>query len=106
MAMPSTPATRMTIGSGAFLSLSSAASVISAIAAVGKSMMARLPSTNAAPPIAPAAAAVTPVVGCREDHEQVARQKDTDRRHHRTQRSRNEIANERDGDDNGPRCDH
>src|SRR5437660_12875323 len=50
----------MTIGSGILRALISSTSTVTAIAAVGKSMMARLPSTYAAPAIAPAAAAVTP----------------------------------------------
>ena len=57
---PAAPAARITTGSGALLSLVSAAKVRIAIAAVGMSTMDRLASTNAAPPMAPAAAAVTP----------------------------------------------
>src|SRR5713101_9168300 len=57
---PTAPAATMTIGSGAFLSFSSTRKVATPITAVGTSMMDRLARTNAAPPIAPAAAAVTP----------------------------------------------
>src|SRR5262249_15972980 len=50
---PMTPAARMTSGSGAFLTLEMSRSVAPQSTQVGMSMSARLPSTNAAPAIAP-----------------------------------------------------
>src|SRR5262249_60702231 len=57
---PTDAAARITAGSGAFLSLLSAAKVRTAMTAVGMSTIERLASTKPAPPMAPAAAAVTP----------------------------------------------
>src|SRR5262249_22208576 len=59
--MPTTPAARMSSGSGTFLVRMSTTSAPRAIKAVGTSMMARLPRMNAAPAMAPVAAAVSPL---------------------------------------------
>lgn len=54
------PARTMTSGSGTRFVFKRMARVAAAIKEVGMSKMALLPSTNAAPAIAPVAAAVTP----------------------------------------------
>src|SRR5438093_9314805 len=66
-ARPATPAARMSAGSGSFLITLSSTSAIRKIVIVGKSMIARRPSTNAAPAIAPHAAAVTPLTNALAD---------------------------------------
>ena len=84
------------------------------------STMARRPSTNAAPAIAPAAAAVTPStkaftlwivrgaaeVACRDHDEEVARQEDGEGGHGSSERSGDEVADEGDRDDDRSRRDH
>ena len=81
-------------------------------------MSARRPSTNAAPAMAPVAAAVTPSTkaftrglsakrrkyGAGMIDEQVAGQEDADRRRRRAQRARHQIADEGDGDDDRARA--
>ena len=84
------------------------------------SRMARRPSTNAAPAIAPAAAAVTPStnaftrgscdgaaeVARRDDDEEIARQEDAEGGDGPAERARDEVADEGDGDDDRSRRDH
>src|SRR5438270_112206 len=60
MARPIAPAATITRGSGSFLRRHRTSTTPARIAIVGMSMIARRPSTNAAPAIAPVAAAVTP----------------------------------------------
>src|SRR6185369_6014798 len=57
---PIAPAARITSGSGTFFQRTRTSSVAAPIAIVGRSNSARRPRTNAAPAIAPVAAAVTP----------------------------------------------
>jgi hypothetical protein len=58
--IPTRPATTMITGSWSFLYFTSRPTMITAIRTVEVSSSARRPSTNAAPAMAPVAAAVTP----------------------------------------------
>jgi hypothetical protein len=118
--IPASPAATMISGSWSFLNFTSRPTVTRPMMTVGGSTNARRPRTNPAPAMAPVAAAVTPStkalmlaffreapkVGRGDDREQEAGAEGRERRDAGADRAGDEVADERDRDDDRTRRDH